>query len=119
MPEEYAALLAAVRERGNVRVIVGLDVPFQPEGELPDPQAVESQRQAIAAAQDRLLQRMAGLNVHNVTTYEFIPSVAMTVDEPALRDLIANPEVRSIQQDVPVGPVGPAGHAAEHEKKLL
>jgi hypothetical protein len=101
VPEKYAALLAAVREQGSISVIVGLDVPFQPEGEMADPQAVQTQRQAIAAAQERLLQRMAGLNIRNVTTYEFIPFVAMTIDEAALRDLIANPEVTSIEQNTP------------------
>jgi hypothetical protein len=107
VPDKYAALLTAVREQGSIPVIVGLDVPFQPEGELSDPQAVQDQRQAIAEAQDRLLQRMAGLNISNVTTFEFIPFVSMTVDEAALRDLIANPEVTSIEQDTPVAPTRP------------
>jgi hypothetical protein len=51
---------------------------------------------------------MSGLNINHVTTYEFIPSMAMSVDEAALRDLIANPEVTSIEQDIPVGPAAPA-----------
>lgn len=106
MPK-HASLLETAREQGSVRVIVGLDVPFQPEGDLPDEQAVQAQRQAIAAAQDRLLQRMAPFAISNVSRYEFIPFVAMTVDEPALRNLIANPEVQSIEDDTPVSPAAP------------
>jgi predicted acylesterase/phospholipase RssA len=104
---KQTSLLETVREQGSVRVIVGLDVSFQPEGNLPNEQAVQAQRQAIAAAQDRLLQRMAPFAISNVSRYEFIPFVAMTVDEPALRDLIANPEVHSIGADTPIGPAAP------------
>lgn len=107
LPSQYNRLLDRLREQGRLSIIIELDVAFTPEGELPDQQAVADQRQAIAAAQQRLLQRMAGFAIGNVNTYETIPFVAMNVDEAALRDLIANPAVHNIEEDRPLDPAAP------------
>jgi hypothetical protein len=95
----YADLLRKARQQGFVRVIVGLAVPFEPEGNLPDEAAIQAQRAAIAEAQNTLTQALQGHNARNISTFETIPSVAMEVDAAALEVLIGRPEVRDIQED--------------------
>ncbi|MBW2402020.1 MAG: hypothetical protein JRG80_22685, partial [Deltaproteobacteria bacterium] len=51
VPDALAATAAA---RGSVRVIAGLDVPFEPEGRLRTPADVAAQRGRIHSAQDRI-----------------------------------------------------------------
>ena len=46
-----------VQDKGTVRVIVSLNVPYRPERELA-PDAIVTQRQAIAEAQDKLVAEL-------------------------------------------------------------
>jgi hypothetical protein len=101
----YARLLKAARTEGSVLVIVDLAIPFTPEANL-SPAAVGRQRQAIAQAQDGLLQALSGHRVMTSARYDRLPQIALRVDEPALRILIASPLVRRIQANVPVPPAG-------------
>ena len=48
--DSYAYLESMVEEQGTVRVIIGLDIPVMPEGELDGPQAIQNQRQMIQNA---------------------------------------------------------------------
>ncbi len=92
-------LLASVQQHGTVRVMVGLDVAFQPEGELASSQAVADQQAAIQQTQQTLIQRLATYNVRNVRHFETIPFVVMDVDEAALQALASDPSVSSITED--------------------
>jgi hypothetical protein len=56
-------LVAKARADGAVRVIVGFDVGFQPEGKLAAA-LVQTQRDLIALSQDEVLYQLAS---HNVT----------------------------------------------------
>jgi hypothetical protein len=98
-PPHYTVLLTKAQQNGSVRIIIGLQVPFVPEGNLPDEAAVTAQRKAIADAQDALLRRLAGHNTQNVITFEYAPFIAMDVDSAALSQLIVDPEVSSIEED--------------------
>ncbi len=100
------ALMERARTQGSVRIIVMINIPWQPEGELPDEDAAVAQRKAIADAQRALLERLAAFNVTSVTTFEFIPSLAMEVDAPALEALAADPAVLTIQEDGLASPSG-------------
>ena len=62
VPPELESLMATAQDKGSVRVIVGLDVSFQPEGDLAGPQAVRSQRQRIETTQGAVLAGMEGSN---------------------------------------------------------
>jgi hypothetical protein len=101
----YAGLLTTARTEGSVLVIVDLAIPFTPEANL-SPEAVGRQRQAIARAQDDLLRALSGHSVTTSARYDRLPQIALRVDEPALRILIASPLVRRIQANVPVAPAG-------------
>jgi len=104
VPERYQPLLSKVRERGDLLVIVTLNLPWQPEGELPNEEAREKQRAAVVQAQDDLLSKLSSFKVSTYARWESIPSMAVVVDEEALRYLIFSPKVKSIQEDEPVPP---------------
>jgi subtilisin len=102
--QAFASLLAQAQTSGPVRVIIGLRVPFQAEGALADQAAVQSQRSAIAQAQEALLRGLAVYNVDSVKRFDYIPFLAMEVDEAGLRYLAASTDVASIQEDRAVPP---------------
>lgn len=96
---ENAELLGRVRAEGTLGVIVELTAGFTPEGNLSS-QGVAGQRQSIRQTQGRLLQALTNQHISSVTRYETIPLLAMVVDEPALRVLLAHPDVARIQEDL-------------------
>lgn len=93
------ALARKAQQDGTVRIVVGLDVPFIPEGELADDAAINQQHQAIEQAQDALLGRLQRFAVSNVTKFATIPFLSMNVDAAGLSALRADPGVKSIQAD--------------------
>ncbi|MCG2767823.1 MAG: S8 family serine peptidase [Anaerolineae bacterium] len=101
---ELSDLLAKAQANGQVRVIVGLRVPFKPEDELVRAQAVDAQRARIAQAQRDLLAQLSAHNVTNVKTSKLFPYMAMTVDVAALQYLASSPDVTSIEEDKLVFP---------------
>jgi subtilisin family serine protease len=86
------------KTRGQVRVIVGLDTDFVPEGKL-TVHLRSVQRQNINVVGDALLQEMNGLNYRLKAQYQFIPFMALTVDPDALEQLARSPRVTSIERD--------------------
>lgn len=99
LSEYQNALLERARQQGSVRIIVVLAVPWQPEGDLTDEAAAETQRQVIADAQAAFLSRLSLLNVSEITRFQFIPSIAMVVDPTALEAIFADAGVQSVQED--------------------
>ena len=93
-----ARVLSMARERGIVRIIVGLDVPVAPEATLG---AVETlaQRASIASAQASVISRLTRTYPSSPRTFRYIPYLALEVDEADLQAISALPEVRSIQID--------------------
>lgn len=92
--------IAKAKANGSLGVIIGLCVKFVPEGELGSQQAVQSQRQAIALAQDNLLRSLSAYKITSVKKYEFVPYIAMRVDAAALSFLKTSSKVASIEEDV-------------------
>lgn len=103
VPDEQAAtvqtLIDKAEANGTVRVIIGLNVPFTPEGELSGTQAVQIQQQAIQTAQNRVLQQIASYNSELVASFKYIPAMAISVDAIALDKLMSLPEVSMVQED--------------------
>src|SRR3972149_1723405 len=102
---QYEPLVSHALEQGTVRVIVKLRGDFRPEGNLAGAQAALGQRQAIRALQDRLHIRMETYGPTSLKRFRRIPFVAMEVDAAGLADLMANPDVVAIEEDVPVPPL--------------
>ncbi|MCB1037244.1 MAG: S8 family serine peptidase, partial [Acidobacteria bacterium] len=92
-------LLETARSHGTVRVIVGLDVPFHPEGNLGGQGAIQAQHSAIREAQEGVLAEVAGAAIANVTRFQTIPYLAFETDAQGLEALAASPEVASLQED--------------------
>lgn len=99
VPSPYRSLVDTARERGSVRVIVTLAIPYRPEGELPNDDAVQRQRAEIETAQRRLLDELRPFKAQSVTQYRRLPQLALIVDEAAMRHLATSPLVASVQED--------------------
>lgn len=99
--ETFPRLISEAESQGPVRVIVGLNTAFQPEGFLANAQLVGSQRVGIAQAQNSLLGQLVSFNVGSITRFTFIPFIAMEVDAAGLTFLQNSSEVSSIEEDLP------------------
>lgn len=98
-------LISRAEAAGPVRVIVGLEARFKPEGILDSTQTRAAQRDLIAEAQDRLLSRMPRLNRESLKRFRTIPFLAMEVDAVGLRYLRSSPDVSSVQEDMAFAPL--------------
>jgi hypothetical protein len=101
---DYSKLLSKAQTTGSLPVIVRLNIPFVPEGRLATAQEAVNQQGQIAKMQDQLCTALSKYNVQGIKRFKYTPYIAMEVDLPALKALISNPLVLSIQEDVPVPP---------------
>jgi hypothetical protein len=92
-------LETALIEQGLVRVIVGLNVEFKPEGELSTPQDVSEQQSRILATQTQLISQIEGVVVLEEKLFSTIPFLSINANRIILNLLTANPLVRTIQLD--------------------
>jgi subtilisin len=100
--QQYNEILPKVQDGGKVRVIVTLNVDFRPEGEVRGALGVPAQQNAIARAQAAVGRRLEAQKGNVLRTYKHAPLMLVYVDEAGLADLVANPDVAAIQEDVPV-----------------
>jgi hypothetical protein len=101
----YDQLITKAKAHGSIRVIVHLRMnSWKPEGDLPNTKAAEAQRDTISRLQTKLLKRMRSFAVTNIKLFKYVPHVAMKVDAAGLKDLMSNPDVSGIQEDVAVPP---------------
>jgi subtilisin len=100
LPVEIAAQAA----EGPVRVIVRLDVAAVPASALHDAGAGQSQRAALAAAQDAALDALPGL-ADAPRRFLTVPAFAITTDAAGLERLAALPSVVAIEPDRALGPL--------------
>lgn len=91
-------LILKAQQDGSVRVIVGFEDSFQPEGALADA-AKQTQRLAIQDRASEIIAALSGFNARENQRYQFIPYIALTVDVQALQVLAGNPMVTSIEED--------------------
>ena len=101
-------LAAPLREKGEIRVIVGLrgadQAANRPRGRDSDA-ADQAFRREVDDDQTRLLQRHQRHNLRHVKRFRDHNFVAMTVDAAALSDLLSDPDVESVAEDRPLYPV--------------
>jgi subtilisin family serine protease len=96
-PSEDFAKLAPSKD-GTVRVIVGLQTAFTPDGALDD-ERLKTQRAQIDGAREQLLRALTGTKHRVVNTFETIPSVALELDAEALAALEKSGLAASIEPD--------------------
>ncbi len=94
-------LLAVGEEDELIRIFVGFDLKagYQPENQI-SPSAVENQKRAIQETQTSILSTLADAN-HKVVVrgeYDFIPYIALDVDQETLLALSEMPNVVSIEE---------------------
>ena len=95
---------------GRARVIVELrlDPPFVAEGRLPDASAISMQRQAITAAQERLLSALGGTQFSLTHRYTTTPFLALTIGRDALAVLERRDDlVTRVIEDTEAAPTKP------------
>ena len=95
---ESAAMVATARQRGRLRVIVGLTDPMTPENLLPAAASV-AQRAQLTRSQTAVV---AGLQSSKVIRFATIPYLVVDTDAAGLQSLLANPGVASVQEDIVV-----------------
>lgn len=102
---DVSHLIAKSSEIGSVPIIVGFELPgFKQEhigGESP---AATDQTREIRQAQEKILGRLSGYSVNQVTRFDYIPFMAMRVDRAALQALATDPAVTSIVEDIEFAP---------------
>ncbi|MGD9903379.1 MAG: S8 family serine peptidase [Vicinamibacterales bacterium] len=82
-----------------VPVIVGVNAGFVPEGDLPNADAVASQRDAIARALDDVMTRARNTGAVVGSSYEIMPFFTARVDRTTLEALATLPGVVSIVEN--------------------
>ena len=99
--ERVAALLPAAEERGQLRIIVQLNVPFNPAGALAGAFQGPSQRAGIAAAQRKLGGELVSPESAVLRNFRNLPLSVLSVSPSDLEALASNPLVMALQEDVP------------------
>ena len=85
-----------------MRVIVQLNIPFDPDGDLLQFFSAEVRESGIRSAQTALQEHLQAFRSETIRTFDQIPAMVVEVDEAGLRDLAANANVAGIQIDIPV-----------------
>lgn len=104
---EISQLLEKSRAEGSVPVIVGfaLSGGFDPVLMGADEtRAGLNQSAAVHQAQDALISRLSGYAVTIGQRFDYVPYIALQVDEAALQALWADPAVTSIVEDLEMAP---------------
>ena len=116
-----AQLLQRARERREIGVIVGLRTTMRMEHTLA-PAEVSIQRQSLLRLQNAVAARVLGSGAA-AERFRFIPYMSLYVDPAQLVRLLADPQVVSVQEDVPgfpaLGDSLPLIHAPELFKKRI
>src|SRR6478672_3214975 len=84
--EAFDRLVAMAESSGSVRVIVGLGVPFAPEGSLSRSE-IGKQRSRIKTIQSEFLSRIQASRPASIKQFEYIPYVALEADASELERL--------------------------------
>ena len=101
--ERHGALFDRAGSQGVVPVIVRLKTALQSESTL-DVAAVQAQREALADAQQQVLDRLSATAVQaetelGVKRFTMTPGFAMQADQAALQELLDDPDVLDVVED--------------------
>jgi subtilisin family serine protease len=101
-----SALESRARSAGFIRLIVTLNTPTVPFGNLPGTITPGQQVGILAADQDRAVGRLASSGrADYVTRFEYQPGFAVTTNAAGLAALLADPNVASVVEDRPSPPL--------------
>jgi len=99
-PTISPAVVAAVAQ-GRARVLVELRTAggVRPEGDLRSPEAIASQRAAIAAAQQSVIAGLHGTDAVVLQRYASVPFLALEIGPSALRAIAGMASVAHVVED--------------------
>ena len=80
----FDRLIDKAQKSGRIRVIVGVNAKFVPEGNLRETEAVNIQRNSIQTAQNQLLVSLEQFSIKYIKQFDFIPFMAFETDAAAL-----------------------------------
>jgi subtilisin family serine protease len=106
-PGEVAGLdtlAARAQQAGSVRVIIRLAVSYRPEARLGWLAALQ-QRAQIRQQQDRLFAGLGTASIRASHRFSRLPLVAVELDPEGVRRLAEQPNILSVQEDVPQPPL--------------
>ncbi len=89
-------LLDKVSKNGKVRVIIELNIDYDPN--LSKENKV-TQRANIKAAQNSLMNALSSYDIKKFKHFKYTPQIAMTVDAALLDQLLSSGLVKSVQED--------------------
>lgn len=95
---EFDRLIGVARSKGSAHVIVGLNAPFTPDGQL-RPDQRQQQQTAIAAAQMELRSRYGSAALRNVKQFSYIPYLACEAGADTLELMKFDPDITGIFED--------------------
>ena len=101
--QTFIRLREIAREKGSLRVIVGLRMNFRPEGELTRTQR-QRQRSQISQLQNSFIKRHGLRGKRLITRFAYIPFLTVEADERLLSLFHKDRQISSIQQDVLAAP---------------
>jgi subtilisin family serine protease len=102
---EANAIVTRAQQKGRIRVIVGLRITMQPQHAISSA-AAEQQSRALQTIQSRVATRVLGQNLpSDAVKFDFIPYMSLFVNAAQAARLVADPDVVSVQEDVPQPPL--------------
>lgn len=96
--DDFAALAQRAEAAGTVRVIVGLQVEFTPEG-AEEASVNAAQREAIRHEQDRIIEALDGTDYAVERRFETVPQIVLTLSPDAVRALRRSGRAATLQID--------------------
>jgi hypothetical protein len=97
--QRFPSLIERAKTQGPVRVIVGLDMPFDTAATA-NADTLDAQNAMILSMGNELLSQLQGFDIVQHRRFEFLPYLALTVDSGALQAIADSPYVVSIEEDV-------------------
>ena len=101
--QKFNKLLLRTQAAGSIRIIVRLNMLFVPDSQL-SAQAAMDQQTRISGMQDQLCAEISQYDVKGVKRFKYTPYIAMEVDSMALKALMSNLLVLSVDEDIPALP---------------
>ena len=106
LPPVCQELIAKAQEKGEIEILVVLDVPFTPEGNL-NKERLKEQRTLISNKKADLRTKLASFSGEATILKEFsdiIPVVFIKADSQAIAELCTEPLVKSIEENKELEP---------------
>lgn len=107
---DFDQIHASLNLNGRVRLLVRLKQPQRvpggvlAAGQILAAEAAEEQKAALGKQQESVLRRLSAVASSRARKFDFVPFMAVDVEAHDFYDLLTDPEIDLIEEDVPVPP---------------